>query len=163
MTRATLTTIAVGALLAVAAPLAACGGSDTTASGGESGARAKGGAASARSGERCDRRLRRFVGALDALRDAVAVGVTYDAYLAEVRSLRAGYDRVPVGKLAVGCLLAVGAPAERVLNLYGEAANTWGNCLADTACRIESIEPTLRRDWDRASALLSQAQARRAM
>jgi len=162
--RAALTAIAVCALLAVPLCVSACGGGDTTASGKEAGTQAKRGSGDASSSGSCGRQLRRFVSALDALRDAVVVGVTYDSYLAAVRDLKHRYDRVPVDELAVGCLLAVGAPAERALNAYVEAANAWGNCLADTSCRIESIEPKLRHEWDRASALLSEAQAgRRAM
>lgn len=161
--RVTLAAIVTCALLGMAVSLTSCGDGDTAASGKEPGAQSKGKATAAPTAG-CGRPLRRFVGRLDALRDAVAVGVTYDSYLAAVRALRAGYDRLPVGRLAVGCLLAVGDPAERSLNAYSEAANTWGNCLADTACRIASIEPTLRRTWERASARLSAAQAgRRAM
>jgi hypothetical protein len=163
MTGAALAKLAVCAMLGLALCASACGRGDSSASGKGAGTQAKRGAAIAPPGERCNPRLRRFVGALDSLRDAVAVGVTYDAYLSQVRQLRASYDRVPVGKLAVGCLLAVGGSAERALNAYVEAANAWGNCLADTGCRIESIEPELRRGWDRASSLLSQAQAGRAM
>lgn len=162
--RAALAAIAVCALPALALCVSACGGGNTTASGKEASTQAKRGAGDASAGGSCGTQLRRLVAPLDALRDAVVVGVTYDSYLAEVRDLKRRYDRVPVDKLAVGCLLAVGAPAERALNAYVEAANTWGNCLADAGCRIESIEPKLRRDWDRASALLSEAQAgRRAM
>jgi hypothetical protein len=163
MTRAVSVAIAVSALLGLALFLSACGGGDTTATGMEAGAKVKGGVTAAPRGERCSAQLRRFVGTLDRLRDVVVVGVTYDAYLAGVRDVQRSYERMPAGKLGIGCLLTVGAPAERSMNLYVEAANTWGNCLADTSCRIASIEAELRRDWDRASTLLSAAQAGRAM
>ncbi|MEX2448097.1 MAG: hypothetical protein WD404_05060 [Solirubrobacterales bacterium] len=152
--------IAVCALTAALLCLSACGDGegDGTAAGRGTGAEAERRGVADPGKPRCARPLRRFVAALDSLRGTVAVGVTYDTYLARVREVRARYQRVPAGRLAVGCLLAAAAPAERALNSYLAAANTWGDCLADTSCRVEAIEAKLQRAWNRASNLLSQAQ-----
>jgi hypothetical protein len=106
----------------------------------------------------CGSQLRGFLGSMDALRDRLAVGLNYEDYLREVRTLKGVYEKIPVDRLAIGCLAAAGSPGERALNRYLGAANTWGDCLASTSCETESLEATLRRNWALASDLLSAAQ-----
>jgi hypothetical protein len=64
---------------------------------------------------------------------------------------------IPVGHLAIGCLTTVGTPAEQAVNQYIDAANAWGECLADASCTTASIEPVLQRRWRIASGRLSEA------
>jgi hypothetical protein len=52
-----------------------------------------------------------------------------------------------------------GTPSEQALNEYIDAANAWGECLADAACTTASIEPILQRKWRMASRLLSEVQS----
>jgi hypothetical protein len=106
----------------------------------------------------CRGQLGDLLGSMDALRQKLAVGLNYGAYLHEVRTARAAYDGVPVDRLALACLVAVGTPAERALNRYTEAANTWGDCLASASCDSESVEPKLQHEWELASERLSSAQ-----
>jgi hypothetical protein len=109
-------------------------------------------------GERCRGQLRGFLGGLDGLRAQLAAGLSYEDYLREVRRLEAVHAELPVNRLGIGCLTAAGAPGERALNRYLEAANTWGECLATLSCDTEEVEPKLQRRWALASDLLSAAQ-----
>jgi hypothetical protein len=108
-------------------------------------------------GRRCRGQVGGFVDSMDGLRRRLAVGLTYEDYIAEVRTLRKIYAGVPVDRLSVGCLLAVGSPGEQALNRYIDAVNTWGDCLAVASCDTESVEPKLQRTWRLASDRLSVA------
>jgi hypothetical protein len=100
-----------------------------------------------------------FLDVLEALRNQVAVGVSYDPYLDLVGEAGEVHAEVPSERLAFACLTLVGAPAERALNEYIAGVNVWGDCLADAACEVASVEPRLQRRWDAASDLLSTAAA----
>jgi hypothetical protein len=102
--------------------------------------------------------LRGFVGSMAKLRDQLARGLSYDDYLREVQGVRSIYAEIDAGKLSVGCLLASGGPAERAFNLYIDATNTWGDCLATASCNTRSIEPELQRKWALAAHQLTVAQ-----
>jgi len=150
----------LGALLSLALALVACGEEPTAGS--ERVPAARGGAdpvarLSAEPG--CRGQLRTFLGSMDALREDLAVGLSYEGYLDELERVRDAYDRVRAGRLPVGCLLTAAGPGERALNRYIDAANVWGDCLATTACETESIESDLQRRWAFASDLLSSAQS----
>ena len=151
----------VGILLGLALILSACGEDGTTAAdepataASTTSARPPGANTPAPSS--C-RQLRPFVASMAKLRDALARGLSYDDYLREVQSVRSIYARIDVTRLSAGCLLASGGPAERTLNLYLEATNSWGDCLATVACNTRSIEPKLQRKWALAARQLTVAQ-----
>lgn len=96
---------------------------------------------------------------MDRLRGSLAAGLTYEQYLGDVRRARAIHSRIDVDALQLGCLTLVGAPAERTLNRYVDAVNTWGDCLARPACESTSVEPRLQRTWQSASDSLTAAQS----
>jgi len=148
----------VGALASLALVLSACGAEGTSVAGK---AVPAAGGASARDATMapCGRQLRPLLASLDALREDLAVGLSYDAYMRELRGVRAAHKRIRAERLQLGCLVVAGAPAERALNRYVDAANSWGECLATAACEIASIEARLQSRWARASDLLSAAQA----
>lgn len=153
-------TVTAGVLLGLALILSACGEDGTTA--------AEKAASTARTasappfrgatGRDSCRRLRPFVGSMARLRDALARGLSYDAYLHEVQRVRTVYARIDADKLTAACLLAGGGPAERALNLYIDATNTWGDCLATVSCNTRSVEPKLQRKWALAAHQLTTAQ-----
>jgi hypothetical protein len=152
--------VTIGALLGLALMLSACGEDGTTA------ADKPAGTAKARSIPRrhtgttrssC-RRLRPLLDSMAKLRDDLARGLSYDDYLREVRGVRAVYARLDPDKLTAGCLLASGGPAERALNLYIDATNTWGDCLATVSCNTHSVEPKLQHKWALAAHQLASAQ-----
>jgi hypothetical protein len=145
--------------LAAALTLFACGGGaasdrrDTTVRAAES-APADTPVVAARG---CGRALTRLIRSLDALRDQLAVGLTYDQYLENVKQLQRAYRAIPVEGEPVRCVVGAGVPAERALNQHIEAANAWGDCLAES-CELSAVEPEIKRRWARASVLVTDAQ-----
>jgi hypothetical protein len=114
--------------------------------------------AAAGSTRTCPTRVDAFRRSQDALRHQLAVGLSYEQYAAKVRNLRRGYARLPIDHLTIACLSTTGTPAERAFNQYIDAANAWGECLADASCTTATIEPILQRKWRGASGFLSEAQ-----
>jgi len=108
-------------------------------------------------GDLCQSQLGGFVGSMDGLRRRLAVGVTYDQYVAEVRGIRSTYGEIPIEKLQVDCLARVATPAEKAFNRYIEGANDWGECVSEVGCGTTKIEPVLQRRWRVASHFLSEA------
>jgi hypothetical protein len=121
-------------------------------------AKGKGGRHRAPAGGTCQAQLGSFVGSMDGLRRRLAVGVTYDQYVAEVRGIRSTYGEIPTRKLQIDCLTLVATPGEKAFNRYIEGANDWGECVSELGCSTESIEPVLQRRWRIASHFLSEAQ-----
>lgn len=109
-------------------------------------------------GDLCQSQLGSFVGSMDGLRRRLAVGVTYDQYVAEVRGIRSTYGEIPIEKLQIDCLTLVATPSEKAFNRYIEGANDWGECVSELGCGTEAIEPVLQRRWRVASHFLSEAQ-----
>lgn len=109
-------------------------------------------------GDLCQSQLGSFVGSMDGLRRRLAVGVTYDQYVAEVRGIRSTYGKIPIRRLQVDCLSLVATPAEKAFNRYIEGANDWGECVSELGCGTTEIEPVLQRRWRIASHFLSEAQ-----
>jgi hypothetical protein len=148
-------------LLAVAAAVAltACG-SDGAATGDETAvaSQPEQQAAAPAPGQPCPAKLDAFASSLDRLRRQLAIGLSYEQYAAKVKALQAAYRKIPVGHLSIGCLTAIGTPSEQALNKYIDAANAWGDCLADATCATAAIEPVLQRKWRLASHSLSEAQ-----
>jgi len=105
----------------------------------------------------CQSQLGGFVASMDSLRRRLAVGVTFDQYVAEVRGIRSTYDKIPVERIEIDCLAAVATPAERAFNRYIEAADDWGECVSEAGCSSETVEPVLQRHWRIASQFLSEA------
>ena len=149
----------VGILLGLALMLSACGEDGTTAAEKPASTVGTTSVPSPNTAARSScRQLRPFLGSMAKLRDALARGLSYDDYLREVQGVRAVYARIDADKLYAGCLLASGGPAERAFNLYIDATNTWGDCLATVSCSTRSIEPKLQRKWARAAHQLTIAQ-----
>jgi hypothetical protein len=149
----------VGILLGLALMMSACGEDGTSAAGkpaSTASTRSAPAPKKARAVRAC-RQLRGFVGSMSALRDKLARGLSYDDYLREVQSVRSLYSEIEAGKLTAGCLLLSGGPAERAFNLYIEATNIWGDCLATVSCNTRSIEPRLQRKWALAAHQLTVA------
>lgn len=109
-------------------------------------------------GDLCQSQVGSFVGSMDGLRRRLAVGVTYDQYVAEVRGIHSTYGEIPTERLRIDCLTAVAAPGEKAFNRYIEAANDWGECVSELVCGSAEIEPVLQRRWRIASHFLSEAE-----
>lgn len=157
-----LSSVTVGILLSLALTLSACGEEGTTAADKPVGTTNTASAPpprGMRSRASC-RGLRPFVGSMAKLRDDLARGLSYDEYLREVQDVRSVYARIDAERLSAACLFAAGGVAERALNLYIDATNTWGDCLATVSCDTHSIEPRLQRGWALAADQLTSAQQR---
>jgi len=105
----------------------------------------------------CQAQLGSFVASMDSLRRRLAVGLTFDQYLAEVRGIRSTYRKIPIDQVEIDCLGAVGTPSEHAFNRYIEAANDWGECVSEAGCGSATVEPVLQRRWRIASHFLSEA------
>lgn len=105
----------------------------------------------------CRGQVGSFVASMDSLRRRLAVGLTYDQYVAEVRGIRSTYRKIPIDRVEIDCLNAVGTPAEKAFNRYIEAANDWGECVSEAGCSSATVEPVLQRRWRIASRFLSEA------
>jgi hypothetical protein len=150
--------VTVGILLGLALILPGCG-DQRSAAAGTGTATPRGAEASVPAVTRtCRAQLHDLLDSMDSLRGNLAVGLSYGAYLHEVRAAQAAYRDVPVDRLELACLVTVGTPAERALNRYIAAANTWGDCLALVSCDSETVEPKLQRKWALASDRLSSAE-----
>lgn len=150
----------VGIVLGLALILSACGEDGTRAADKPTGATNTTSAPpphAATASTSC-RRLRPFLGSMVRLRDDLVRGLSYDDYLRQVQGVRSVYARIDADELTAGCLLAAGGPAERALNLYIDATNTWGDCLATVSCSTRSIESKLQRKWALAARRLTIAQ-----
>jgi hypothetical protein len=108
-------------------------------------------------GSVCQSQLGSFVGSMDGLRRRLAVGVTYDQYVAEVRGIRSTYGEIPIEELQIDCLTLVATPSEKAFNRYIEGANDWGECVSQLGCGTETVEPVLQRRWRIASHFLTEA------
>jgi hypothetical protein len=109
-------------------------------------------------GAPCPAPLGAFVRSLDSLRRQLTVGLSYDPYTTRVKALRAGYEKLPIRRFGLACLTASGTPAERSFDKYVDAANAWGQCLAEASCETATIEPVLQHKWRLASRFLSAAE-----
>ena len=143
---------------AVALAVAGCGGGGAT-HGEADAARPNGHVQVDAAASRCRGQVGGFLKSMAALRSNLAVGLSYEQYAAEMRGVRAAYRKIPVDRLTLDCLAAAGTPGEKALNQYIDAANAWGECLAEAACDTASIEPGLQRKWRVASHFLSEAQS----
>lgn len=175
-------TAVLGVIAALALVAPGCGGDETAASGGtpatseqaeiaigsgEAPAGVEGEAAASGAGttkrpaarKRCRRTLGEFLDAIESLANAVAVGLDYERYLAAVEGVRSTYSEVDADRLGLACLARVAAPAEASLNVYIDAANEWGGCLAESSCELAAIEAQVRRRWQQASTRLAQARS----
>ncbi len=154
----------VGVLLGLALILPGCGEEGTATAGGEATAeRREPGAAIPRARarkaapvaslavRRCRHSLGEFLDSMESLGNTLAVGLSYEAYLAAIHRVRGTYAAVPADRLSLACLGRVAGPAEGALNLHIDAVNAWGDCLASSSCDPESVEPRLQREWERAA------------
>lgn len=162
----------VGCIVLAALLLGGCGGggSDSTGAatvtsratttekeGPDSAGKNTGQPAKAGAGGSCQSQLGSFVASMDSLRRRLAVGLTYDQYVAEVRGIRSTYKKIPIDRVELTCVDTVGTPSEKAFNRYIDAANDWGNCVSEAGCSSATVEPVLQRRWRIASHFLSEA------
>jgi hypothetical protein len=107
----------------------------------------------------CEAQFRDLLDELAELDSRLAVGVQFDDYLDLVGDARVAYDAIPFDDLAQDCVVEVGLPAEKALNLYVKASNLWNNCVGNFNCDFDKdLEPKLQERWAEASVKLDDAQ-----
>jgi hypothetical protein len=105
----------------------------------------------------CAHGLGGFLAQLEHLRRSLAIGVSYEQYVAELGTVREAYQQVPVGELDLACVSGPADSAERSFDGYLAAANAWGNCVSEAGCETASLEPKLQGMWRLAAKLLAAA------
>jgi hypothetical protein len=158
----------VALVIALALPLASCGGggSSTTQDTAPSTtstvkATEPEPLASAKpSKDSCQARLGEFLARMSDLRQSLLAGLSYDEYVVRVRAIRDAYEAVPVDKLGAECVTGPAAAAEDALNQYLRAANAWGECAATAGCAASEVEAKLQHRWKLASKSLDAAKGR---
>jgi hypothetical protein len=155
-----------GLLLGLALIMPSCGGEQTATAGkatadpgaGAVGKRSRANAEGQTGPARCGKPLGDFLDSIESLDNTLAVGLSYEDYLGAVNDVRSTYAAIPADRLPLGCLVLVGGPAERALNVYIEAANLWGDCLTTASCSSLAVEPKLQRRWAEAAGLIAKTQ-----
>jgi hypothetical protein len=136
---------------------------DDRATSSESAARAEAQAAETRRAaqakyDTCQEQMGELLDSLTELDSRLDIGLNYDEYTDSVGDIRAQYDQVPFDEANdPTCLTSVGLPAEQALNHYAKATRVWDSCFDDINCSNDSIEPKLRRYWDKASTSIDAA------
>jgi hypothetical protein len=148
-----------GSATPVSSPAAATGGGESTGAPATAAAGSGAGSRATTAGDACAKRLDPFLASLQSLRRRLEVGLSYEQYVAALGKARSAYAELPVDRLSLGCLLHSGTPGEKALDKYIDAANAWGECLAEAGCSASTIEATLQDEWHVAAHLLGEVGA----
>ena len=156
-------------LAALALALSACGGDTPAKAGGTpvssaepAGAgmkRAAAGTPSPAIDKRCAGQVGEFLDAMQALRERLVAGLSYEEYVGEIGLIRGSYDAVPVKQLSLPCLSKAATPGESAFGRYIEAANSWGECIDEEGCDAAAVEPVLQKQWRSAARFLDEARS----
>jgi hypothetical protein len=109
--------------------------------------------------DECRRQTGGLQRALEELDSRLGVGLAYDDYSTQVGDASVAYDRIPIGRLEQDCLLEVGVHLEDAMNAYIKADDTWGDCIVDFGCDVDSIDPELQMRWAEATREINKAKA----
>jgi hypothetical protein len=101
--------------------------------------------------QRCNSNLGGLIDALSQLDSRLDIGLNFQSYSDRVGDAQVAYDRMDISSLAYGGCLSAGVSAEKALNAYSRAYNTWNDCIGEFDCDTDSIEPDLQLDWVKAS------------
>ena len=105
----------------------------------------------------CPRQVDAFVNSLDTLRRQLAIGLSYEQYAAKVKALRESYGRLPIDRLAIGCLSRDRHPRRGGAQRVHRRRQRLGRVPRRRLLHHRAIEPVLQRKWRLASRHLSEA------
>lgn len=108
--------------------------------------------------ETCQDELTRLTRELGDLEGVLGVGLSYDEYSDRVQDISVAYNRVDFEALSIDCVGETGLDAEKAFNQYAAAGGTWGDCITDFDCDVDSIDPELQKQWKKASPRVESAQ-----
>jgi hypothetical protein len=77
----------------------------------------------------CLYQLGNLVDTLTQIEGEMQVGVSFNDYRSLIGQAQVAYARVPWRRVSLSCLNEVGVPAERALNYYLRAFNSWAQCI----------------------------------
>ncbi len=101
----------------------------------------------------CHQQLDPLITALKDLEGRLnGAGLTEQDYLTRVGNISSAYGQISFHQLAFPCLTKVGANAEKAMNTFVTAGNTWNKCVTDINCSQSGIDPQLQSNWADASA-----------
>ena len=107
--------------------------------------------------ETCLREIQPIVKRLEELNGQLAINITYQEYRRMLGRVSTAYNGINVGALDAGCLDEAAVPAEKALNSYIQAENTWSDCIDDYNCDLDSIDPKLQRNWSASTRTIDRA------
>lgn len=110
-------------------------------------------------GKKCKAELGDLVVELADLDGRLGSGVLYADYSKQVGDASSAYDRANMKSLHILCVQKVGIPAEKALNAYIRASDTWNNCITNLWCSTDSIDSELQLEWAIATLDIDTAEA----
>lgn len=142
--------LALLAYLGLIALLAACGGAPTRT--------LPNGSPVAVVDQECADRIKPLYDKLHDLDGRMDVGLTRPDYNNRLGDIRVVYnDVVDAGTIPSGACFDSAKKLEDALNQYITANGTWGDCIADVNCTVDTDAlPKMRLNWSRASDLLDE-------
>lgn len=85
-------------------------------------------------------------------------GTSYLNYNSILVAAKAAYNRIPIPQLKADCVIQVGVSAEKALNKYVAARNTWHRCIAAGAnCKRAVYNGPIQRFWKDAHRYLQKS------
>jgi hypothetical protein len=112
--------------------------------------------------DNCESSAGDLVKTLGQLNSRLSIGLNYNEYGNRVADVRVAYDDVGFGDTDtqdLNCLTTVGLPAEKALNIYASAYNTWNKCFESFSCNNDDIDGTLQKRWAKATIHVEQAKS----
>jgi hypothetical protein len=104
----------------------------------------------------CVDQLDPLVSAMSTVDARLDVGLSQSEFSDLVGSASIAYSRIDVKKLKGNCLSA-GAKLESGFNAYRRVATAWNDCIYDTYCDMDSIDPMMQDNWSAASQAIDRA------
>ena len=86
----------------------------------------------------CPPQYRAFVNALTVIDGRLSLGVTHASYEDFLAKAQIAYNQTPFKSAPITCVALIGVPAERALNDYIKANNSWAACLSRVALSARS-------------------------
>ena len=114
-------------------------------------------------GVACPPQYRALVNALTVIDGRLSLGLNHTNYESYLVKAQIAYNQTPFKSAPITCVALIGVPAERALNDYIKANNSWSACLsrvalsAQSSCQSGPGYGSRRLYWSDASKNISKA------
>jgi hypothetical protein len=111
----------------------------------------------------CPPQYRAFVNALTVIDGRLTIGLNHASYANYLAKAQIAYNQTPFKSAPISCVALIGVPAERALNDYVKANNSWAACLSRVAlstktnCQSGPGYASRRFYWSDASKNITKA------